>query len=110
MVIAAGWFAEEGTLRLRVTLDEARSQRRTTSPPAKRAVDWPASLDQTQFPGVEGARRQSASGGGGTGTGVATGLGAGRDGGTILCSEHPARSTSMPVATRRAVRPELRFR
>jgi hypothetical protein len=109
MVIAAESGADERTLRLTITADEARSQRMTTRPPAKRAVDCPDSFDQTQSPGVDGARRQSDAGAG-AGKGVAAGLGTGRGGGTTFGSEQPATSASVPMMASLAALAELRFR
>lgn len=84
VTIVAGSGPPAVPVRRITTLPLLRSQRISSRPCAKRAVDWPASLRHVQSPGVIGASRQSTAGeltGGGTGAaaggGAAVGGGAG---------------------------------
>lgn len=91
VTIVAGSGPSAVPLRRITTLPLPRSQRISSKPCAKRAVDWPASERQVQSPGVIGASRQSTAGMlAGGGAGAAAGGGAAAGAGGAGCAAQPA--------------------
>ena len=112
VVRVIGWEEAATPARRSVTVPTARSQRRTSSPPAKRATERPSSITQVQSPGVIGVSRQSrlargvigvGVGAGGAGAGVGGGAGAGI---TRLSAQDADSVASVTTARRKRGRAE----